>query len=298
MGSLEPGIHDGKSLPFVSATDYHSCTDRISRSQLWTLHSRSPAHLKAELDNPSPPTRAMLRGAALHTAILEPERFAASYCWLEDEIDRRTKDGKARWADFKAKAAADGKEILGWDEAEGKFYRSDVDVVLSMQAKLAREPLLRSVLSQGRGACEATYCWDEETAKLRCRFDRLNLTSNGWVSIDLKGVSDARHSAFQRSIVTYGLHFQAAMYSDGFEALRGEKLISWVYLAYETEPPYEFAFYVADNSILELGRELYRKALGDLLECQRSGVWPGFSARGLQSIGLPMWYVREHPNHE
>jgi len=287
------GVYDGTALPFIPAPTYHACRSRISRGQLWTLHRKSPAHLKAELDNPKPPTQAMLRGSAMHTAVLEPARFLVEYLVPSDVVlacDRRTKDGRALFDEWLGRAKAEKRIPLGWDPEESRFYRDDVVTVLTVAEKLARDPALSRLLREGEGQTEATYCWDEDRSRFRIRFDRVNRTRAGWVAIDLKSSSDARLGAMQRSLVDYGLHFQAGMYSDGFKACRDEELRGFYFLVYETEPPYAHAFFRSSEDVLEAGRFEYRAAVAALRLCQETDQWPGYESLGIQELGLPSWY--------
>lgn len=288
----DPGIYDGKDLPFVPATTYHA-SPRISRSQLWTLHSRSPAHLRSELDNPTPPTSAMLLGVALHTAILEPERFAKEYLVPSDEVleaDRRTKDGKVVFQAFLEAAATGGLVPLGWNAHASTFEREGVRSLQAISAGLAKDAALSRLLRDGEGSTEATYCWDEDRARYRVRFDRLNRTRQGWVAIDLKTTTDARPKPFQRTLVEHGLHFQAGMYADGFAALRDDTLRSFVFVAIETSPPYAHAIYRCAEDAMDCGRFEYREAAGRLRACIEAGSWPGY-ADDVQTLNLPPWYT-------
>ena len=65
----------------LSNRDYHA-HPAISKSGL-DLISRSPAHYRYRA--PKEPSRAMEIGTAIHTALLEPDRYAAEYV-----IDRKS----------------------------------------------------------------------------------------------------------------------------------------------------------------------------------------------------------------
>ncbi len=290
----EPGVYDAVTLPFVPALDYHACRTRISRGQLWTLHSKSPAHLKAELAEPKPPTAAMLRGSALHTAVLEPERFDREYALPPLEVldsDRRTKDGRARFEAWLEAAKTEHRFPLGWDPVSGVFDRAGVRMVIEVARQLTADKQLARLFRDGDGMTEATYCWDEDRAKYRVRFDRLNKTKRGWVAIDLKGSADARLKGFQGQLVSHGLHFQAGMYADGFAACRdGDELRSFVFVVYETEPPYSHAFFRCAEDVLDCGKLEYRQAAGLLRQCILDDDWPGYETLGIQTLNMPGWY--------
>ena len=55
---------------------------------------RSPMHYKYMRDNPPEPTAAMRLGTMVHMAVLEPEKFAATYVECKDG-DKRTKEYQA-----------------------------------------------------------------------------------------------------------------------------------------------------------------------------------------------------------
>ena len=73
--------------------EYHS-KPGISKTKLWRIIEKSPQWFKYCADNPpefnSP---ALMFGAALHKAVLEPDGFGDEYI-VAPKFDRRTKDGK------------------------------------------------------------------------------------------------------------------------------------------------------------------------------------------------------------
>lgn len=78
----------------------------ISRSDLFKI-SRSPKHFKYEQENPAEQSKALLFGIALHSYVLEPEKFKEEYAIIPN-CDKRTKAGKETYRQFLA-------------ENEGKF---------------------------------------------------------------------------------------------------------------------------------------------------------------------------------
>ena len=71
----------------------------VSRSELWTLLSKTPMHFLYESTHPKEDTPALAFGRATHKAILEPETFYDEF--VEGiKVDRRTKEGKAVYEEF------------------------------------------------------------------------------------------------------------------------------------------------------------------------------------------------------
>ena len=81
----------------MPAKQYHA-DQSIGHSGIIKL-LKSPAHLREALDHPSPPTPAMAFGTAVHTHVLEPDRFFEEFAVVE-KFDRRTKEGKEAAARF------------------------------------------------------------------------------------------------------------------------------------------------------------------------------------------------------
>lgn len=70
----------------------------VSRSQLWRL-TESPEKAKWAWEHPEEPTPALLFGQFVHKLVLEPETVDKEFI-VAPTVDKRTKDGKAMWAEF------------------------------------------------------------------------------------------------------------------------------------------------------------------------------------------------------
>ena len=92
--------------------EYHS-KPGISKTKLWRIIEKSPQWFKYCADNPpefnSP---ALMFGAALHKAVLEPDGFGDEYI-VAPKFDRRTKDGKAAYAAFEMSLAGRTYDTAG-----------------------------------------------------------------------------------------------------------------------------------------------------------------------------------------
>src|SRR5690606_26886762 len=86
----EPGLY-----PDVPADVYHRWP-AASQTVLKIMRDRSPAHARQYMLTPPEPTPAMVLGAAIHAAILQPDVFARQYV-RAPELDRRTRAGREAW---------------------------------------------------------------------------------------------------------------------------------------------------------------------------------------------------------
>ncbi len=270
-------IYSKEELP----NDKYHRMKGVSNSMLGKV-ARSPAHYQASLDKPSASTRDMEIGTAIHTAVLEPERFAAEY--IDTGCRLRTHE------DYKAYAAVHGGDIcLTIDE-----YRHVKGMANSMHADRYIARLLRHKDAQTEVSVFAT---DPVTGlDVRCRFD-LIIPSYG-IAADVKKTQDVRPWAWDKAMHTYGYHRQVAYYSDVWEWATGEKLAAMPLLAVEEDAPHACRAKIVGDESLELGRQQYRKLLNAYADCLHRDKWPGYEYwdaddQGYDISNLPPYGFKE-----
>ena len=128
---MEPGVYGG-----IGNEEYHKGPG-LSSSDLKLL-ARSPLHYKTAKAIPPKETDAMRLGTAVHCAVLEPDRFEKEYAAAPEAIDRRTKAGKAHWAELEAT----GKVVLSGEDAQ---------MVRGMADSVRRHPT--ATVQIGRASC-------------------------------------------------------------------------------------------------------------------------------------------------
>ena len=264
---MKPGIYTRQQL---TNEQYHA-SEGISKSGL-DLIARSPAHFAYSARRQ--PTRAMHMGTALHTAVLEPDRFAAEYMLLREVTDRRSSAYK--------------EAVKTWG-ADNVLTGTEADKVAGMQESVHSNQGAVSLLT-GDGECElSVYAIDPETGLLvKCRFDRLQ----GGIAVDLKKTQDVRASEFSRSVAAYRYHVQHAFYADVYEWATGERLDAFKFLAVEESMPHANRLFNLDDESIQYGRSLYREALNTYAECVNANEWPGIVCEE-EVIGLPSWAINQ-----
>ena len=269
--TLAPGVHHG-----VAFDDYCR-VDAINASTL-KLFAEPPAKARHKMLHPDDPTEALNVGEATHKAILEPAAFERDYA-AAPRIDRRYKEGKAAWERFKTENA--DKIVLTAEEYE----QASAMAAAARQHALARELLL------GKGANEVTLIWrDMDDELCKARIDRLAI-HRGWpVIVDIKTTRDASPDGFAREIVSFGYHVQAAHYMAGIRAIKPADY-RWLFIAIEKEPPHLAAVYEMEDRALREGMARRDAYMSTLIECRKTGLWPGYGAT-IQTIGLPNWSYR------
>jgi len=264
--------------PALSHADYHADRTALSSSQLKQMLI-SPAHYQFALTQPPKPTPAKDFGTAVHTALLEPARFAREYV-VSPKHDRRTKAGREAAAAFEA--AHPGCIFLTSDEATAiDKIRTQVDA----------RPFASLLLAQADGVAERSVFWTDtstdtpEGIRCKCRPD--------WhcslALLDIKTTTDASARTFARDAVKYGYDLSAAFYIDGIAHAFGGVPLPFVFLVIEKEN-WEIALYEPDTEMLQVGRQKLRHALARFAQCRATDTWPGYQPDGeIEKLALPRW---------
>jgi hypothetical protein len=266
-------------MTFLELTndDYHA-RPGVSASKLKSM-ARGWRTFEAEHITKTAPRKespAMALGTAVHTALLEPERFDAAYVVCPPECsDRRTKAYK-EWAASVASFALSG--VLTTDDA------ATIDAIRDS----VRRDEFASQLLAADGHVEKSLEWTESDVLCRMRFDKIA----GPFCIDIKTCQDATPEVFAKTIASYRYDLQAAHYLSGLT----NNSIGWgmrfVFVAVETASPYRVRCYeMCDDDFDKADED--RVAL--LLEYRRRlelGDWSEPGEGVLTKVFLPNWFAK------
>lgn len=271
----------------MSNEDYHA-HPALGSSGL-KLILQSPLHYWSRYLDPAreskDPTPAMKIGTAWHAAIFEPEAFARDYIEMPAGLDRRTKEGKALWAELEAS----GVEVLTPD---------DMARIKAMAASANEHPISKVIFGLEGGAAEVSFFWADIAtgANMKIRPDYYVppcATFPGGLLVDGKTGEDMSPAGFAKYAWNWDLHIQAAYYSDVFQALHNTPVPpTFVWAAQEKDAPFATAYYSAAADFIDYGRKLYRRALNTYGQCVATGVWPGY-AQTVQQLELPSWAAKQ-----
>lgn len=257
--------------------DYHA-HPAVSKSGL-DLIARSPLHYWARyLDPnrvPTEPTAAMRLGTAVHTLTLEQDQFENRYV-TAPSVDRRTKEGKARWLEFEANAG--GRELISAD---------DRATISRMAEAVWRHPAA-AMLLHWQGKAETTHMWTDATTGVECKCRPDWLTNDGNLIVDLKTTEDASPRGFQRSVANYRYHVQAAWYLNGIEAATGHRPDQFIFICVEKKAPFAVGVYAADAEMIQIGVETAARDLEVYATCKAADAWPSYSDQ-IEPLSLPAW---------
>lgn len=246
------------------SVDEYNAIDAIRNSTLKYIHDDnggSPRLYKYR-SGISESSSALDFGTAIHTKILEPQKF-------DDQVAVFT--GKARrgkaWDEFLSENAS--KIIL--TEAEH-------DLIIGMAESFQENRFTRKLLDQAK--VEQSCIWDDPITGLKCKA-RLDIVTGGSL-YDVKSTSDL--SKVHYAAKDYDYRQQAGMYSEGYEQVTGEKPESFVFIFIEKKPPFEIKVLISTERLIEYGRRRFRKAIDRVAKCIESGEWPGDDTIGTLDI--------------
>lgn len=280
-----PGVYPG-----VPMRTYHRWAG-ASNSRLSKLR-QSPAHLKAYMDEPTPDAAHFKIGRAVHTAILEPERFDSTY--IVSSQCTATKKGDGKRCENQGIIYAGGEWFCGvHGRGIGSFAGErtvlpgpDHRAALAMRDAVYAHPRARRLLT-GKGEVELSATWNDvartergeaERADVlcKCRPDRASMLIAGGALVDVKSTMDASPYAFERAIYNYGYHRQGAHYLNGARAC-GLQVQHFVIIAVEKVPPFAVAVYRVSDAAIDAGDQQLRPLIARYGECVATNEWPGYS---------------------
>lgn len=243
----------------------------------------------------------------------------------EPAMNKRTKEGKEKFAAFQRKCEADGLTVCKQEHidngvqyadyilqigdritiTESEFIKAQnyanylqaidgkevisqdqLDIATGVVESIRKHPKAAALLSGGEA--EVSLFWDDSETGYQCK-GRVDYLRPGGVIVDLKTTKDASLNEFKRSIANFGYHRQQAMYKDGYAAATGNECAAFVFVAVETKPPYAVGVYMLDDESEQKGRNEYQELLKQFASCQESGEWPAYSD-DIEIIELPNWY--------
>lgn len=250
--------------------EYHARPE-ISASDLKQIAS-CPAKWIYEKSNPKEPTDAMMIGTAIHTRILEPEKYKDEVAILPT-LDRRTKAGKEEYAEFVE--LSKNKVIITQDQ------NAEIE---SIEDSVMSNHYARTLIEYEERIVEKSFFWTDPDTGILCK-TRPDLV--GIACVDLKSTVDASEDAFMRQAYNLKYHIQAAFYLDGLRA-NNIDCNRFVFIAVEKTAPYIVQIYVADDSFIERGRIEYKQALRTLAQCRADNKYPGYTNE-IKKLTLPKW---------
>lgn len=236
----------------------------ISRSSLFLI-GKSPLHYKYAQEHPTESSPALEFGSAAHKFILENDSFNGEYA-IAPIVDRRTKEGKARYAEFVENAA--GKSVISQD---------DLNTIIDMRTAIIDSKIASRFLYAEGAKYEQSFFWTDALTgeAVKCRPDCMCEVDGKKYIVDYKTTDSCEDGHFERSCRKYGYKLQAGMYREGvFQNTLDD--YGFIFVAQEKKAPYAVRVYICNEDFISEGYDQYRELLGIYHECKQSGIWYGY----------------------
>lgn len=284
--TLEIGLHTD-----VPMADYLAIR-AVSASALELLR-RSPRQYRHALEHPPEPTPEILRGIALHMAVLEPERFAGRYVTV-GQCEGVQKDGNRC-----------GYQGSVWRDGRSYCRRHDPDPdapvpveILPAETMADIEGMRDAILShprartlfEGRGGTEITGIYKDADTGILCKFRPDRLIERAGLLVDIKTTRDAAPWAFPGDAERRGYFRKLAFYRRGLRAL-GWPYQATAIVAVESSAPYDLICYLVDEAALDSAEQEVVRLLRRYRECEETDTWPGYQTGpdGFALLARPAW---------
>jgi exodeoxyribonuclease VIII len=243
---------------------------------------RSPMRYKFELENPTPPSPAMILGTATHRLILEPERVGDFAVWGERE-EEKVRRGSV-WEEFKAANA--GKMIV---------TKAERDQMVGMAVGARRNvPIMK--YANAKGKTEVSMFWRDPVSGRRFKGRVDKILDSGHVIFDLKTTRDCHPRRFGGQSYALGYHIKMALYGSGYAAIAGEQ--PKMHLgAIDSKAPHESAVYRVTKDVILQGLEELDELLRLLGECEKTDNWPP-AYETETDLMIPAWALTEQDSLE
>lgn len=250
-------------IPALSASGINKFLLK-SPLHFWEGCAFNPNRVQAE------PTDEMCFGILCHAILFEPERLEEDFA-VSPKFDRRTKVGKADSKQFEK--LNDGKTIVSEED-----YSKAHKMIEALRKNSAAFKLI------GNGCPEMPIMWGNGLK----RKAKLDYSREGLI-LDYKTATDADINSFERSVIKYGYHRQAAWYMEGVEATTGERPRGFVNIVQDKDTPGAVGIYSMPEDFIQQGHRENQWAARQIERRLENGDWKAFREE-IVGMTMPTWY--------
>lgn len=231
--------------------------------------AKSPAHYEAYINRTiRKPSEAFRIGSQAHAAILENKELNIS-----PVCDRRTKAGKATFAEFQASLEDD----------QDYATKADAEAIAIMKEHVLAHPIAR-VINNPAWAEQCVFVKCPQTGlELKAKYDCL--PDEGNIIYDLKTCQNASPESFKWDIKKFGYYIQAAHYLYVAE-LEGLNKDHFVFICVEKETPFGVSAIVLDPETLHFARQKYFYLLNKFAECKKENNFKECYSSDIEAINI------------
>ncbi len=232
-------------------------------------------------------------GRVAHTAVLEPFSWAERYIIRPEEVTRETTNKRTgevktetvkpnkkspELVELQKTATATGREIIS---------RADHDKAVAISRAVLLNEMTANIFRQ-KPLTEVTVQWEFRGVPVKSRID---IVIPGVCIIDLKSTCEIEPEPFDASVIKHHYLEQGAFYQDAWFYKTGE-MLPFLSIPVESSAPHDVDLVEFDESELDQGRTNYQGWFAKLIECQKTGYWPGVnSTKKPRKFKRPHWAI-------
>jgi len=239
---------------------------------------------------------AMRFGSAFHELILEPEKFHADHDIIPEDIDRRTKEGKAAYAELEAsgKRLIKHADFLAMEELADSIKANPTAAILLTNG--VAEVSWR--IQAGAFAMQSRTDWFIEACSI-AQAEELNrcgirIKVGQPIVVDLKTTQEIEawtRGNYSNAIYQYGYQLQLAFYLAVINKIRIEQgkepVRHFLFVVVEKQAPNDCAVIALDEATFGMAQTQLKYHLAELGKCYASGKWEGYKDKGVIVTGIP-----------
>lgn len=200
------------------------------------------------------------------------EKGSATHSFLLGDADKVVTYAKARNKKHKAY-----REFLEAHPVSEVLTPKQFADACGMRDAILAHPRARKLL---QGIRENRITWDMVGRACAGTPDVVHLTERGKVLVELKTAQCSAPGLFRWQGKKLGYPAQLAWYADGLERTmdyRPGDVVEIYVVAVESTKPYNVVVYPVTERLRAQGRRQYRLWFEQLLNCERTGIFPGYA---------------------
>lgn len=261
----------------LPAKEYHAI-DACSSSWLKVARRGAIEFVHKKLNPIEEKSDSLLVGDIVHSLVFPSTTPVTSeYMVIPDGIDRRTKEGKAAYAELE-------------QDPRQKISKKLYDKAHEIANHVLSVDLVRNIKDHSDSYNEVSGFFTNSGIDCKCRWDLIN--PHVGLILDLKTTANGTdQQSFAKTIAQYIYDQQAAWYVDAAERAYG-KIFKFAFVVVSTNAPYDVALYEADDQMLETGRQLYKENIElykKFSKIEETDVSKLLKKKQFSKISLPSW---------
>jgi hypothetical protein len=252
----EPALSmTGELRDELAANDQIDPRDMPVRFSHLKAFGRSAAHARHAMQFDMEPTLAMRLGKGVHSLIL-----GGPVVLLCPTKQRKGKD----YNEWRKEQPSDAIVLTAKE-----FKKSH-----AMAASVRANKLASQVIYAPESIYEETIFWEQDGRQRRCTPDVRSYRH----LVELKSGRDAEPERFRWDAIKMAYHGQLADYSAAMKWQNGQPPRDVYIVAVESSGAHECSVHRLTPGALERGAKLVAGWMAQLIECEQTGIWPGYSS--------------------